>query len=235
MGPSSSHTSGVVRIAHTAMRLLGGVPDSATITFYNSFAYTYRGHASDRAAVGGLFGYQVDDLRIRHALQEMKKQKLPYTFKTIKNAPIYHPNTLSLDIKKGTRQIFLRGSSRGGGRVLIEQFQDYLIQWTAMLPTLVICAQDVKGSVAHLSSVLSHNDCNIATMHVARVAKDRQACLVFEIDSTIKMETLNYMRSLPWVKEVNFLSRRKSKRTPNSKASVSADKTAASHTISHKV
>ena len=44
IGPSSSHTAGVVRIARAAIRVLGGKPDKALITFYNSFARTYEGH-----------------------------------------------------------------------------------------------------------------------------------------------------------------------------------------------
>ncbi|MDX5478181.1 MAG: L-serine ammonia-lyase, iron-sulfur-dependent, subunit beta, partial [Cyclobacteriaceae bacterium] len=54
IGPSSSHTAGVVRIARAAIRVLGGIPDEATITFYNSFARTYEGHGSDKAILGGL-------------------------------------------------------------------------------------------------------------------------------------------------------------------------------------
>ena len=50
IGPSSSHTAGVVRIARAAIRVLGGIPEEAIITFFNSFARTYEGHGSDRAA-----------------------------------------------------------------------------------------------------------------------------------------------------------------------------------------
>ncbi len=42
IGPSSSHTAGVVRIARTALKLLGGVPEEAEITFYNSFCQDLR-------------------------------------------------------------------------------------------------------------------------------------------------------------------------------------------------
>jgi len=52
IGPSSSHTAGVVRIARAAIRVLGETPDHANIVFYNSFARTYEGHGSDRAIIG---------------------------------------------------------------------------------------------------------------------------------------------------------------------------------------
>ena len=64
IGPSSSHTAGVVKIALVAERILGEVPDEAEIVFYNSFARTYEGHGSDKAVIGGLLGYNTDDKRI---------------------------------------------------------------------------------------------------------------------------------------------------------------------------
>ena len=57
IGPSSSHTAGVVRIARVAIRILKGTPKHATITFYNSFAKTYQGHGSDRAVIAGLLDF----------------------------------------------------------------------------------------------------------------------------------------------------------------------------------
>ncbi len=36
IGPSSSHTAGVVRIGRAARKLLGDKPDDAEIIFYNS-------------------------------------------------------------------------------------------------------------------------------------------------------------------------------------------------------
>ena len=54
IGPSSSHTAGVVRIGRTARKILGDTPEEAEIIFYNSFARTYEGHGSDLAIIAGL-------------------------------------------------------------------------------------------------------------------------------------------------------------------------------------
>ena len=70
IGPSSSHTAGVVRIGRVARKFLGGTPIHADITFYNSFARTYEGHGSDRAITAGLLDYKTDDARIKTAFQE---------------------------------------------------------------------------------------------------------------------------------------------------------------------
>jgi L-serine dehydratase len=69
IGPSSSHTAGVVRIARAAIKILGDTPDESEITFYNSFARTYEGHGSDRAIIAGLMDFGTDDKRIRESLE----------------------------------------------------------------------------------------------------------------------------------------------------------------------
>ena len=65
-----------------------------------------------------------------------------------------------------------------------------------------IYADDVKGSVAFIASVLANDACNIATMSFSRKGKNDLACLVIEMDSDIKDVTFTYLNSLNWVKEV---------------------------------
>jgi len=205
IGPSSSHTAGVVRIARTALKLLGGVPDQAEIVFYNSFARTYEGHGSDRAIIAGLLDFKTDDKRIKEALDLAKENGLTYHFKSIGNASALHPNTIRLNLTRKDKQIEVLGESRGGGVINIAEVNGFKADFSASLHTLVIFAADVKGSIAFLANVLAHDDCNIATMSVSRKGKNDLACLVIEMDSGVKPVTLEYVRSLSWVKEVIYI------------------------------
>jgi L-serine dehydratase len=205
IGPSSSHTAGVVRIARAALKLLGGIPQEAEIVFYNSFARTYEGHGSDRAIIAGLLDFKTDDKRIKDSLELAKEQGLAYHFKSIGNASALHPNTIKLNLKLGERTIEIIGESRGGGVINIAEVNGFKADFTANLHTLVIFAADVKGSIAFVASVLAHDDCNIATMSVSRKGKNDMACLVIEMDSGVKPVTLAYVRSLSWVKEVIYI------------------------------
>ncbi len=205
IGPSSSHTAGVVRIARTALKLLGEVPDEAEIIFYNSFARTYEGHGSDRAVIAGLLDLKTDDKGIKEALELAQKRGLNYTFKSIGNASTFHPNTIRITIKKGNREIEVLGESKGGGIINIAEVDGFKADFSASLHTLVIFADDVKGSIAFIASILANDECNIATMSVSRKGKHDDACLVIEMDSGIKPVTLEYLRSLTWVKEVIYV------------------------------
>jgi L-serine dehydratase len=205
IGPSSSHTAGVVRIARSALKMLGGIPDMAEITFYNSFARTYEGHSSDRAIIGGLLDFHTDDKRIKDSLEIAKEQGFKYKFKSIGNASTYHPNTIKLNLKRGDKVMEVLGESRGGGLINIAELNGFKADFSASLHTLIIFAEDKRGSIAFIANILAHDECNIATMSVSRKGKNDQACLVIEMDSGLKDVTIAYLNSLNWVKEVIYI------------------------------
>lgn len=205
IGPSSSHTAGVVRIGRVARKLLGEQPDNAEIVFYNSFARTYEGHGSDRAVIAGLLDFKTDDKRIKESLEIAAKEKLAFKFKSVGNASVLHPNTVKLSLQKGNRKIEVVGESKGGGLINIAEVNGFKADFSANLHTLIITAGDVKGSIAFIADVLAHDDCNIATMSVSRKGKNDVACLVIEMDTGLKPVTLEYLKSLSWVKEIIYI------------------------------
>jgi L-serine dehydratase len=205
IGPSSSHTAGVVRIARVAIRILGSAPEEATITFYNSFARTYEGHGSDRAIVAGLLDFKTDDKRIKDAFTHAAERGLKYSFRSIGNASTMHPNTIKLNLKAKGTEVEVIGQSRGGGVISIVEVDGFAANFSATLHTLIIDAGDVKGSIAFIASVLAHDDCNIATMNVSRKGKNELARQFIEMDSGIKPITLEYIRQLSWIKHVIYI------------------------------
>lgn len=205
IGPSSSHTAGVVRIARAAIRILGGIPEKATITFYNSFARTYEGHGSDKAIVAGLLDFKTDDARIKASFEEAKKKGLAFTFRSVGNASTLHPNTIRLELSREGKEVDIFGESRGGGVINIAEYNGFTANFSASLHTLIITADDIKGSISYIANILSHDDCNIATMSVSRKGKHASACLVIEMDSGLKTVSLEYMKNLDWVHEVIYI------------------------------
>jgi len=206
IGPSSSHTAGVVRIARASIRLLGDKPQKARITFYNSFARTYEGHGSDKAIIAGLLDFKTDDDRIKSSFDHAEKAGLEYTFHSVANASTLHPNSIKLNLEsKSGNKVEVIGESKGGGVINIAELDGFSANFSSSLHTLIVKAEDKKGSIAFIANVLSQDDCNIATMSVSRKGKNDIACQVIEMDSGIKTVTLDYLRSLSWIKEVIYI------------------------------
>lgn len=205
IGPSSSHTAGVVRIARAAVRVLGGVPEEAEITFYNSFARTYEGHGSDRAILGGLMDFKTDDPKIKDAIELSKERGLKYKFKSIGNSSVHHPNTIKLNLIKGEKVIEVVGESLGGGVINIAEVDGFVANFSAQSHTLIVKAKDTAGAIAFIASVIAQEGSNIATMSVSRKGKHDTACHVIEMDSGIRPITTQYLQSIPWIKELIYI------------------------------
>jgi L-serine dehydratase len=205
IGPSSSHTAGVVRIGRVANRILGGVPETATITFYNSFARTYEGHGSDRAVVAGLLDYKTDDARIKTSFDEAEKKGFEFEFKPVGNASIYHPNTIRILAEANGKKVEVIGVSKGGGVIGIIEVDGFSSNFTASQHTIILKATDRPGSISFIANVMAHDDCNIATMSVSRRGKNDMACQFLEVDSGIRNLTLEYLNSLSWIHEIIYI------------------------------
>ncbi|RPA68110.1 L-serine ammonia-lyase, iron-sulfur-dependent, subunit beta [Cyclobacteriaceae bacterium YHN15] len=205
IGPSSSHTAGVVRIARAAIRILGAAPEQVVITFYNSFARTYEGHGSDKAIIGGLLDFKTDDPRIKESFEIAKKNGLNYTFKSIGNASIYHPNTIKLNLKKDGREVEVIGESLGGGIINIATIDGFNANFSAQSYTLIVKADDISGAIAFISSIIAQEKTNIATMSVSRKGKNDLACHVIEMDSGIRKSTIDYLKTMTWIKELIYI------------------------------
>ena len=205
IGPSSSHTAGVVKIGYVARQILGQTPEKAEIIFYNSFARTYEGHGSDRAILAGLLGYPTDDIRIRDSFTHAEAAGLEFHFRSIGNASTLHPNSVKVNLKAGEKEVEVLGESLGGGVINIKEVDGFTANITGQAHTLIIKADDRKGTIAFIAEVLGHDDCNIGTMTVSRKGKNAIACQFIEIDTGIEELTTRYLESLKWVHEITYL------------------------------
>ena len=119
IGPSSSHTAGAVRIGYLTRVLLAEPAIKARVYLHGSFAYTYKGHGTDRAIAAGIMGMKPENERIRNSLTLAKEQGLDITFESI-DIPNAHPNTALIELTGiDGKEISVQGSSIGGGNIII--------------------------------------------------------------------------------------------------------------------
>ena len=186
IGPSSSHTAGALRIAHLAGKFAPAKILKVIFTLYGSFAWTYRGHGTDRALVGGILGFYPDDERIRDSFRLADEQGIIYEFVENTDEKDVHPNTVDIHIQcENGATINLRGESVGGGNALIRKLNGIDIALSGAYSTLIIHHRDTKGVIAYITTMCSSIDLNIAFMRVYRKAKGDSAYSIIEVDSSI--------------------------------------------------
>ncbi len=94
-------------------------------------------------------------------------------------------------------------SSLGGGKVEVQEFNDYPLKFSGERPTLVIRHTDQRGAIAELAWILYQNGFNIARMANERSKINGPAITICEIDNKIE-ETLLILlkKDIPMIDEI---------------------------------
>ena len=122
-GPSSSHTAAPQLIAYEAYQMLGGVPETARVKLVNSFATTGDGHRTIIAVTAGLMGISTTDPRTPIAVVLAAELGVRIELERVEDLA-EHPNTLELQLRRGTKAAFLKAISIGGGNFEILEKRD---------------------------------------------------------------------------------------------------------------
>ena len=173
IGPSSSHTAGAARIAYLAQKMINGPLVRVDFTLYGSFARTYRGHGTDRALLGGIMGFDTDDMRIRDSVPNEEETDV-------------HPNTVDIHmVNAAGQEMTVRGESLGGGKARISRINGVDVDFTGEYSAVIVIQKDRPGVVAHVTKVLSDRGVNIAFMRLFRKAKGEIAYTIVESDGRL--------------------------------------------------
>jgi L-serine dehydratase len=202
VGPSSSHTAGACRIGLIARCVIGGTPQSASVELHGSFARTGEGHGTDKAIVGGLMGFKPDDERLRDALGIAEREGFDYRFEKTRlgDDAVTHPNTARITLSVGDRTARIVGSSLGAGRVLITEIDGYPVEVTGNFHTFVLIAEDIRGSIAAIATILSERGVNIAHLKLTRKERGGDAFMVIDLDDAPSSGVIEELRALSWVR-----------------------------------
>lgn len=201
VGPSSSHTAGAVRIGKMARTLFNRKPDKAIISFYGSFAKTYKGHGTDVAVVGGLLDFDTFDQRIPNSLQLAKEAGIDIEF-IVEDILTDHPNTVRIQLFSGEKEQELVGISIGGGTIEITELNSFKLKLSGEHPAILVVHQDQFGMISQVTKILAQHCINIGHMEVSRKEKGQIALMVIEADEPIDESVISLLEELPNVKQI---------------------------------
>jgi L-serine dehydratase len=205
IGPSSSHTAGAARIGRAARALFGRKPKKVTITFYGSFAKTYRGHGTDIAIVGGVLDFDTFDKRIVDSLKIARDQGIEVVFRESEEVPD-HPNTARILLEGGNGSTEVVGISIGGGKMEITELNGFSLNLSGNAPTLLVLHHDRYGAIATVAGILARHQINIGYMQVSRKEKGSLALMTIETDQSVSEEVKAEIEAQEGITGVTVLS-----------------------------
>lgn len=208
VGPSSSHTAGAASIARLAWKMMHEKIKKVQFVLYGSFAQTYRGHGTDRALLGGMMGFETDDIRIRDSFEIAEKEGLEFSFEANTVETDVHPNTVDMEIEDVEgRKLTVRGESIGGGKVRLTRIDGVKVLFTGEYHSLIVVHKDHPGVIANVTTILSKCHVNIAYLRVYRENKGGVAYMIIESDEEITQETVEAIEKNPFVRDTMLIRR----------------------------
>jgi L-serine dehydratase len=201
IGPSSSHTAGAVRLGQLARAVFGAQPRRARVLLHGSFASTGKGHGTGLALIAGLLGLGPADGRIPEAVALAESAGLSVTFESADLGEV-HPNTAQFELADADRHMELRGSSLGGGDVLVTDIDGFEVAISGELPVLVVEHRDRPGEIAAVTTLLADSGVNIASMQVSREQRGARALMLIETDAEIPDRIADRIAQQPGVTSV---------------------------------
>lgn len=205
IGPSSSHTAGVVRIGNLAKEIVNNKIKEVKIYLHGSFKETYQGHGTDKAIIGGLLGLATDDEKIKKSFKLAAEEGFEFEFLAADLDDV-HPNTLKLEIiDVDELKTTIIASSIGGGNIVITELNGTEVKLKGEYYSLITFHEDRPGLIAKISEVLQYYDLNIAEMEVIRVKKGSLATAIINLDEAIKEEGLDLIKEIPGIKKLKMI------------------------------
>ncbi|MHC5098676.1 L-serine ammonia-lyase, iron-sulfur-dependent subunit beta [Peptoniphilus genitalis] len=192
VGPSSSHTAGACKIARLAAKICPDDYESVEFYLHGSFAFTYKGHGTDRALLGGIMGFKTYDSSIRNAYEIADDRGIKYSFIPMNLGENYHPNTVKIKFNYKDRDSeYVIGSSIGGGNMKIVDINGIQVDYDGKFPTLLFQYPEQKGVIADVSTILAKESYNIESINTSKDELTNIVTLTVELDEGASESVLN--------------------------------------------
>lgn len=183
VGPSSSHTAGACKIARLAAKICPDNYESVEFYLHGSFAFTYKGHGTDRALLGGIMGFKTYDSSIKDAYEIADKKGINYSFIPMDLGEDYHPNTVKVKFNyKDRNSEYVIGSSIGGGNMKIVDINGIKVDYDGRFPTFLFQYDEQKGVIAEVSTILAGESYNIESINTTKDELTNIVTLTVELD-----------------------------------------------------
>jgi L-serine dehydratase len=189
-------------LGELARAIFGDSVRGARILLHGSFASTGPGHGTDLALVAGLLGMHPDDPRIPQAFELAAASGLVVEFDEVDLGDA-HPNTAKFELTGADGRIMcVRGSSLGGGDVVVTEIDLFEVELTGELPLLVVEHVDRPGEIAAVTSILAQSGVNVAHMQVSREQRGANALMLIATDVEVDTDTAALIAEQPGISAV---------------------------------
>ena len=194
VGPSSSHTAGMVRIGMMTHNIVGEPMKDIFIRFSPKMHHTYSGHRSDAGLIGGAIGMKEDSPELKNAIKTAHERGITTSVDYLEEGK-YPQNTALMHITcVSGRVVDVLGTSVGGGSIRIMEIDGIPVKMNADAYHIVVWSKtDITVKCKKIEGTL-------------QVGKTKYGFLfVLTFLSVPQHETVEYLQAIDAVEKVSLV------------------------------
>jgi len=209
VGPSSSHTAGACKIGQFARALYHKTPKKVTFYLHGSFGEVFKGHATDRALLGGVMKFRTSDTRIKDSFKIAQEKGIKYEFIPKNLGEHWHPNTVKVVLENRNYKMSVIGSSIGGGMIeilKIDNFDVHIKGRAGKYQSLVVCYDHGKNIMKKVVEGIKKLGIGVAELEKTHY-KDKALCVISLEGRRIKLPEVMNLEKISGVEFVRALTK----------------------------
>ncbi len=199
VGPSSSHTAGAAKIGQFARAIFDGKPDEVHFLLHGSFGDVYKGHATDKALLGGIMQFPPNEPKIKKSFDIADEIGLKYKFTKGDLGSGFHPNSVKIRLRNEKREMSVIASSIGGGNIEINRINGFDIRLTGNSTdnffTIIIENKNLPGMLAKSTGFLGQKGIRIVNMQSSYFAGDNKVLSVLSLEKELALDEIMELES----------------------------------------
>lgn len=208
IGPSSSHTAGAARLGKMAKKIVGEKIKDVKFYLHGSFAETYKGHGTDKSLVGGILGFETDDVRIRNAFDIAKENNISFEFIKTNLGENEHPNTVRMVITlENGKEHIIMGSSIGGGNIKLTEIDGLKIDFDGSKYALIVEIKDEAGAISSVIEKLAKNNINISSINSSKVLNSKYTFVSIETNEKLEQSLIDNIKKYDAIEKIVVLNK----------------------------
>lgn len=194
IGPSSSHTAGACAIGRSVHELFGELPKNISVTYYESFAETHRGHGTDYALIAGILGMSACDERVPKSLEMAEDLGIHIDwYESKEESPAHHANTALVTVNDGKQhELTVLGISIGGGAIELCLINDNGLEIEPKYTTNLIVLQ-ANGEIDEEAIHQRLHQCDIDAINGQITFCDNRQMMVLNTSRRLTEEEFHHL------------------------------------------
>lgn len=197
VGPSSSHTAGMARIGLMGNQIVYKEPVKIKLILHKAIEYTYSGHCTDVALVGGVMGISEDSDSLPNSLKIAKEKGIDVSVDFFSDISL-NPNTVQIEMTMDSGEIrTVRGISVGGGSIIITAIDGVKITLSPSEYHIITWSEhDISKKITRIPEGI----------HLENASTDELYITKLSFDIRPDEEFLKYISSIQGINEYRLVS-----------------------------